>query len=83
MAKQEDKADSDVDLLLVSNDLLFEQLFEILIPIEAALKRKINPTIYSQKEYLKRKHERNPFLMRILNGPTILLLGEDSDLEAA
>ena len=83
VAKQEDKADSDVDLLVVSNDLLFEQLFEILIPIEAALKRKINPTIYSQEEYLKRKRERNPFLMRILNGPTILLLGEDSDLEAA
>jgi predicted nucleotidyltransferase len=75
IAKRLDTAASDIDLLIVSDDLTLEELYRALSPAEALLHRKINPTLYTAKEFKQRREARNPFLMRVLDGPTITLLG--------
>lgn len=75
MAKQQAVAQSDIDLLVVGDDLLLEELYSALTEVEKQLGRKINPTLYSSAEFARRVREGNAFLSRVLKGPTIPLIG--------
>ena len=76
VAKGTDTANSDVDVLLVSEGLLLGDILQVLLPIETLLGRKINPTCYTPSECAKRLAEPDSFLNRILAQPTLPLIGE-------
>ena len=48
--------------------------------LEKLLKREINPTIYSSKEYKDKKKAKSGFIMDLLKNPKILLIGKKDDL---
>jgi predicted nucleotidyltransferase len=75
VAKRTDHANSDIDLMLVSDSLTLEEVFEALEPAEIKLSRIINPTLYKQEEFKKRRANKNPFLRKVLEGQYILLKG--------
>ena len=75
VAKREDTSASDVDLLIVCDDLTLEDVYTALSPVEELLDRKVNPTLYTSKEFEERRARGNPFLKRILDGPVIILSG--------
>ena len=75
IAKQSDTAVSDIDLLLVSDKLTLEEAYAALAPVEKLLDRSVNPTLYNSKEFEQRRKTKNAFLTRVLNGPTIVLIG--------
>lgn len=75
VAKKADHASSDIDLMLVSDSLTLEEVFDALAPAEDRLSRTINLTLYTQDEFRKRLVNRNPFLRKVLEGPYILLKG--------
>ena len=77
VAKQTDTATSDVDLLVVSDELTLEELYASLAPAEKSLGRKINPTLYTSREFERRRRSGNPFLKRVLAGEHIVLIGAD------
>lgn len=72
-------AASDVDLLLVSDTLTLEAVYAALEAAEAALARKINPTLYTRVEFDKRRASGNAFLRRTLAGEVLVLMGEVPD----
>jgi predicted nucleotidyltransferase len=76
VAKKSDNAFSDIDLLIVSDSMMLEDLYVLLSDTEKDLKRKINPTLYTKAEFDERFESKNSFLMRVLKGETILLIGE-------
>ena len=73
--KRSDTASSDIDLLVVADELALEKLYAALAPVETLLDRKINPTLYTSKEFKKRRNARHPFLTRVLEGKRMVLLG--------
>lgn len=75
VAKRTDHASSDIDLMLVSDTLTLEEVFEALGPAEVKLSRTINPTLYRQEEFEKRRANGNPFLKKVLEGHYLLLKG--------
>jgi len=75
VAKHTDNADSDIDLMLVSDSLTLEDVFTALGPAEEELSRPVNPTLYTRQEFDKRREQDNPFLRKVLNGPHIVLKG--------
>jgi predicted nucleotidyltransferase len=79
VAKNEDTAASDIDLLLVSDPLNLEEVYRLVADVEQALGRKVNPTLYTSEEFSRRRREGNPFLKRVLGGKTILLIGTLDD----
>jgi len=83
VAGRRDTAHSDFDLLLVSDTLTLEQIYAALAPAETQLGRRVNPTLYTRREFDKRLQESNPFLTKLLAGETIALVGEKDDLVAA
>jgi predicted nucleotidyltransferase len=76
VAKHSDTASSDIDLLVVSDELTLEELYASLADVEQQLSRKVNPTLYTADEFHKRRSVGNAFLDRVLSGPTIILEGQ-------
>jgi predicted nucleotidyltransferase len=80
VAKHADTARSDIDLLVVSDSLAYGELLGTLQPAEAALGRKVNPTLYSVVEYRRRKTRDSGFVARVLQQPRIPLIGDVREL---
>ena len=76
VAKQTDTAQSDIDVMLMGNNLLLGKVLELLVPLEAQLGRKINPTCYTPEEFQRRRSEVDSFVNRVLAQPVIALIGE-------
>jgi predicted nucleotidyltransferase len=79
VAKQQDTAASDVDVMLVGVDLSLAEVLAHLQPAEQALVRKINPTCYTLKEFMLRRAEPDSFVNKVLAQPVIPLLEGDND----
>ncbi len=77
VAKRTDTASSDVDLLIVSDNLTLERVYAALIPVEKKMARKINPTLYTAKEFQRRRNSADSFVNRVLTGEHILLFGSE------
>lgn len=75
VARGEDRAQSDIDLLVVADDLPLEELFKRLAPVETKLGRTVSPTLYARADFEKRRRSGNPFLKKVLGGEHLLLLG--------
>jgi predicted nucleotidyltransferase len=75
VAQGMDRADSDIDVLIVSDELLLEDVFEALSGAERALGRSVNPTMYTSEEYNQRRKGNSPFLADVLQGDHEILLG--------
>jgi predicted nucleotidyltransferase len=76
VAKQTDTARSDIDVMLVGKSLRLAKVLELLVPLEAQLGRKINPTCYTPAEFKRRRAERDSFVNRVLAQPILPLMGD-------
>ena len=76
VAQQSDGAHSDVDLMLVGRDLLLSDVLACLVPVEAQLGRKINPTCYSVQEFESRREDPSSFVNKVFQKPVVDLLEE-------
>jgi predicted nucleotidyltransferase len=76
VAKGTDTAKSDIDVMLVGKNLLLGKVLELVVPLEAQLGRKINPTCLSPAQFKRRRAERDSFVNRVLAQPTIALIGD-------
>ncbi|MCB4757233.1 MAG: nucleotidyltransferase domain-containing protein, partial [Elusimicrobia bacterium] len=74
-AKGLDRADSDIDILVIGEPLVENQLIRKLKKLENDLQREINFTLYSEEEYAEKRKVQDPFLEEVLNQKTILIKG--------
>ncbi|WP_446831559.1 nucleotidyltransferase domain-containing protein [Candidatus Foliamicus sp.] len=78
VAKGTDTANSDIDLLVVADDLTLEALYAALAPSEASLARKISPTLYTTGEFDDRRANGSPFLCRVLDSEHLVIIGAEN-----
>lgn len=74
VAKGDAHAGSDIDVMLVSDDLSYGDVMKLLESSEARLQRTVNPTLYTVAEFNERVDNKNPFLTKVLAQSTIDLL---------
>jgi predicted nucleotidyltransferase len=82
IARREDTAASDVDLLVISDQLTYADVFMVLEKATRQLGRRVNPTVYTSAELARRIRQRNAFVMGVLAQPKIWLIGGDGDLSS-
>lgn len=80
IASAEDRADSDIDLMVVAPNLACAELMETLADAEQVLGRKINPTIYNASEVESRLERKDAFLVRVMERPKIWIKGAEDDI---
>ena len=82
VAKQQDTAQSDIDVMIVSASLGYADVFGALENATTTLGRKVNPTLYTPAEIAKRIQQDNAFVTRVLQQPKIWLIGTEDQLHA-
>jgi predicted nucleotidyltransferase len=83
IAKGTDTAKSDIDVMVIGDHIDYPEVYTALMPAEAQLGRKVNPSLYSEKDVTKKLKAENAFLTRIVAQPKIFLIGSENDLPAA
>ena len=82
IARQQDTAQSDVDVLIVSDTLGYGEVFGVLEDASTALGRKVNPTLYTPADWAHRMENDNAFVTRVWQQPKIWLIGNEDKLHA-
>lgn len=75
VAKGNDRAGSDIDLLVVSDDLSYQEVYPALEAAEAALARRIDPTVLTRAEWKRKAARDDSFAARILDQPKLFVIG--------
>lgn len=80
VARREDTATSDVDLMVIADKLSYGELLAALEPLHEAIGRRVNPTAMSRREWAKRLSARSAFTSRLVTQPKIWLIGNEDAL---
>lgn len=80
VARGEERAASDIDLLVIAEELDYAALYEALQTAEAQLARPINPTLMTPAEWRRKRGEADSFTARIAGQPRLFLIGSAGDL---
>jgi predicted nucleotidyltransferase len=80
VAKGEETATSDIDLMVVSESIAYSELMVELANAEESLGRTINPTIYTMKEMKSKFKKDNAFVVRVMKQPKLWIKGSEDDV---
>ncbi len=80
VAQQQDTAMSDIDIMVISEELTYADLFQLLEGPELKLGRKINPTFYSPEAWRNKCNVENNFIKKVLSQSKIFLVGTEDEL---
>src|SRR5512139_1231180 len=81
IARGEEKAGSDVDLMVIGR-LRLRDLSRLLSGIEEKIGREVNPHVLNEKELRKRVRAKEHFVSRVMESPKIFIVGSHHELEA-
>jgi len=75
IAKGDDHAGSDIDLMLIGENLSYGDVVALLMTTEERLGRTINPTLYTLADWQARQAAGNSFVSRVAEQDKINLIG--------
>jgi hypothetical protein len=78
-ARRLGKEPEDVDLLIIGT-IVLPELALLIREEEKRLNREINYTVMSEEEFSFRKKKRDPFILTILSGSRVMLLGDEESM---
>ncbi len=80
-ARRIKKEDADVDFIVVGT-IVLPELAQLVRTEESRLNREINYTAMTEDEFTFRKKKRDPFILEILQGSRVMLIGDEESLLA-
>lgn len=80
IAKGSDTARSDIDLMVICDDLAYSDLYEALQEAEATLGRPVHVNLATAAEWKRKLAEGNAFITKIQAQPKVPLIGSVDDL---
>lgn len=80
VAKGTDTARSDIDLIIVGDELDYSDLYSAVQDAEGALHRKIDPIFLSAKDWQRKIAEKGSLVSKINASPKIFVMGSEKDL---
>lgn len=80
VAKRQDTASSDIDLMVISDSLGYADTYAALELASTQLGRTVNPTLYSTQELANRIEQGDSFVTRVLAQPRLWLIGTEDDI---
>lgn len=80
VAKGEDKANSDIDVMLIGKNLSYAEVYPLLENAQTRLGRQVNPTCYTIEEWVRKHREGNNFISQVITQPKMFLIGSENDL---
>jgi predicted nucleotidyltransferase len=81
LAKGSEGAESDLDLLVVTDKLAYADVYSALAAAERTLGRTINPTVYTRAEWKEKRTRHDSFAARITSQRRLFVIGGDDDAQ--
>lgn len=80
VAKGLNRAASDIDLMVIADELDYATLYAALTDAEAMLSRPINPNLMSVADWRLKRAEKDGFVARIATQPKVFVIGSEHAL---
>lgn len=80
VAKGTDTSRSDIDLMVVGNDMSYPDLYSELQKAEPIIGRPVNPNLVSVKDWRRKLAQPDSFVRKIAARPKIFIIGSEADL---
>ncbi len=81
IASGRDRADSDIDLMVIADDLDYPTLFEAVQVAEGQLSRSVDCRVMTPSEWQGKRARADSFVARIHEKPHVFVLGSEDDLQ--
>ena len=81
VAKGADTAHSDIDLMVIGDDLNYSDLYTAAQNLESTLRRKINPLFLSLEDWQRKTSDKGSVFSKISHSPKIFIIGSEKDLQ--
>jgi predicted nucleotidyltransferase len=80
VAKQTDKPQSDIDLIVVGDKLNFSDLYSAAFAVEKKLNRKVSTLFLSRADWRRKASETGSVINKISRSPKVFIIGSQKDL---
>lgn len=80
IAKGTDTARSDIDLMIIGDDLDYVGVYKAIDEAETLLHRKVNPNLSTLDEWRKKLADKNPFIVKVKQQAKLFIYGSENDL---
>ena len=81
-AKGTDTAASDIDLMVIGDNLDYAGLYSAALDAETKLGRKVSPNLLSRKDWIKKANDPGSFVSKVQKLPKIFVIGSEKNLQA-
>jgi predicted nucleotidyltransferase len=79
--KGTDTARSDIDLIVIGDELNYSELYTASQNVENSLRRRVSPTFLSPTDWRRKVSEKGSFISKINALPKIFVFGSEQDLQ--
>ena len=80
IAKGTERAGSDIDLMVIADDIDYAELFRALPGVESTLARTVNPNLMTCSEWQSKRDEPDSFAARVASQPVLFVVGNEDVL---
>jgi predicted nucleotidyltransferase len=81
VAKGADTADSDIDLIVIGDDLNYSDLYTAAQNVESKLQRRVHPLFLSPEDWQRKTSDKGSVFSKISHSPKIFVIGSEKDLQ--
>lgn len=81
VAKGTDTAQSDIDLMVIGDDLNYSDLYSALQDAGNTLRREVNPIFLTRRDWSRKAADKGSVVRRIMHLPKIFVIGSEEDLQ--
>lgn len=81
VAKGADTAHSDIDLMVIGDNLNYSDLYTAAQNIESKLRRKVHPLFISPEDWHRKSSDKGSVFSKISHSPKIFIIGSEKDLQ--
>jgi len=82
VAKGSDTARSDIDLMVIGDELSYSDLYRTLQNAESLLQRKVSPLFLAVNDWKRKASQKDSFVNRVKAQPKLFIVGSEMDIEA-
>ena len=81
VAKGTDTANSDIDLMVIGDDLNYADLYTAAQSVESKLRRKVHSLFLSPEDWRRKTSDKGSVFNKISHSPKIFIIGSEKDLQ--
>lgn len=81
VAKGTDTAHSDIDLMVIGDDLNYSDLYTAAQNVESKLRRKVHPLFLSPEDWQRKISDKGSVFSKISQSPKLFIIGSEKDLQ--